>query len=148
MVWGSYKLLDSLKTKTNFNTILLYFSLNVTLKILRCIFMCSNMLCSSIVIRITQIQLFTTSLMWDIQWKPYIDIFPRRPPCIYTNMADRGEKLQELHCYHPFSDSRDIYLTKITMRIIHHRWYRPTPLAHGLWVSSCTIVPDLVIIHW
>ena len=27
-------------------------------------------------------------------------------------MADRGEKLQQLHCYHPFSDSRDIYLTK------------------------------------
>ena len=27
-------------------------------------------------------------------------------------MADRGEKLQQLHCYHPFSDSRDTYLTK------------------------------------
>ena len=28
------------------------------------------------------------------------------------NMADRGEKLQQPHCYHPFSDSRDTYLTK------------------------------------
>ena len=47
-------------------------------------------------------------------------------------MADRGEKPQQLHYYHPFSDSMDTYLTKITMRIIHPRWYRPTPLAHGL----------------
>ena len=36
------------------------------------------------------------------------------------NMADRGEKLQQLHCYHPFSDSRDIYLTKN-----HHENYSP-----------------------
>ena len=28
------------------------------------------------------------------------------------NMADRGKKLQPPHCYHPFSDSRDTYLTK------------------------------------
>ena len=41
------------------------------------------MLCSSIVIQMIQIQLFNTSWLWDIQWKPYIDIFPRRPPCIY-----------------------------------------------------------------
>ena len=27
-------------------------------------------------------------------------------------MADRGEKLQQPHCFHPFPDSRDTYLTK------------------------------------
>ena len=35
-------------------------------------------------------------------------------------MTDRGEKLQQLHCYHPFSDSRDTYLTKN-----HHENYSP-----------------------
>ena len=27
------------------------------------------------------------------------------------NMADRGANLQQLHCYHPFSDSRDAFLS-------------------------------------
>ena len=42
------------------------------------------MLCLSTVIQITQIQLSITSWLWDFQWKPYIDIFPGRPPYIYT----------------------------------------------------------------
>ena len=83
-VWWSYNLLDSLKMKAHFNTILPYFSLNITLRRLYCIFRCSRMLCLSIVIQITQFQLSTTSLLWDIQWKPNIDIFPGRPSCIYT----------------------------------------------------------------
>ena len=57
-------------------------------------------------------QLSTNSHLWDIDWKPHIEIFPRQPPCIYTIWPTRGEKLQQLHRYHPFSDSRDTYLTK------------------------------------
>ena len=60
------------------------FSSNITLRSLYCNFKSSHMLRSSIVIQITRIQLSTTSWLWDIQWKPYIDIFPGRPPCIYT----------------------------------------------------------------
>ena len=50
------------------------------------------------------------------------------------NMADRCEKLQQLHCYHPFSDSRDTYLTKN-----HHENYSskmvPTNLS-GSWTKT------------
>ena len=38
--------------------------------------------------------------------------FSRASTLHLCNMADRGEKLQQLHCYYPFSDSRDTYLTK------------------------------------
>ena len=38
--------------------------------------------------------------------------FSRAATLHLCNMADRGEKLQQPHCYHPFSDSRDTYLTK------------------------------------
>ena len=69
---------------------------------------------------ITQIQLSTNSHLWVIDWKPHIEIFPRQPPCIYTIWPTRGEKLQQLHCYHPFSDSRDTYLTKT-----HYENYSP-----------------------
>ena len=40
---------------------------------------------------------------WNISWAATLHLY---------NMADRGEKLQQPHCYHPFSDSRDTYLTK------------------------------------
>ena len=83
-IWGSYQRLDSLKMKANLRTIRLYFSLNITLRSLHCNFKCLNMLCLLIMIQIIQIQLFNTSQLWDIQWKPYTDIFPRRPPCIYA----------------------------------------------------------------
>ena len=39
-------------------------------------------------------------------------IFSRVANLHLYNMADRGEKLQQLHCYHPFSDSGDTYLAK------------------------------------
>ena len=122
--------------KPHFNAILPYFSSNVTSRSSYCNFKCSHMLCSSIVIQITWIQLSTTSQLWDIQWKPYIDIFPGRPPCIYTFMTGRGGKLQQLHCYHPFSDSLDIYLTKS-----HYENYSPkmVPIVKiwgpGSWTS-------------
>ena len=38
--------------------------------------------------------------------------FSRAATLHLFNMADKGEKLQQPHCYHPFSDSRDTYLTK------------------------------------
>ena len=69
------------------------------------------MLLSSLVTQITQIQLSTNSHFWIINWKPHIEIFPAATLHLY-NMADKGEKLQQLHCYHQFSDSRDTYLTK------------------------------------
>ena len=55
----TYKILDSFKMKANFSTT--YFVLNITLRTLYCIFKCSNTLCLSIVIQMTQILLFTTT---------------------------------------------------------------------------------------
>ena len=49
-------------------------------------------------------------------------------------MADRGEKLQQLHCYHPFSDSRDTYLTKN-----HYENYSPKMVptnSTGSWTNT------------
>ena len=58
-------------------------------------------------------------------------------------MTGRGEKLQQLHCYHPFSDSLDIYLTKN-----HYENYSPkmVPIAKilgsGSWTKSKTKILD------
>ena len=61
------------------------------------------------------------------------------------NMADRGEKLQKPHCYHPFSDSRDTYLTKN-----HYENYSPKMVPTnptGSWTnSSCQHCRALT--HW
>ena len=49
-------------------------------------------------------------------------------------MADRGEKLQQPHCYHPFSDSRDTYLTKN-----HYENYSPEMVPTnptGSWTTA------------
>ena len=43
------------------------------------------------------------TLHWYFPWATALHLY---------NMTGRGEKLQQLHCYHPFSDSLDIYLTK------------------------------------
>ena len=43
--------------------------------------------------------------------KTLYQYFPWATALHLYNMTGRGEKLQQLHCYHPFSDSRDIYLT-------------------------------------
>ena len=45
----------------------------------------------------------TKTLHWYFPWATALHLY---------NMTGRGEKLQQLHCYHPFSDSLDIYLTK------------------------------------
>ena len=74
----------SLEMKANFSQILQYLSLNIPLWSLYCNFNCSNMLLWSTVIKITQIQLPTNTLFWITDWKSHIEIFPRRPPCIYT----------------------------------------------------------------
>ena len=71
---ASYKLIDSLEMKANFNTILPYFSLNIPLRRLYCNFNCSDMLLWASVIQITQIHLSTNSYFWVINWKPHIEI--------------------------------------------------------------------------
>ena len=63
------------------------------------------------------------ALHWNFPWATASHLY---------NMADRGEKLQQLHCYHPFSDSLDIYLTKN-----HYENYSPkvVPIAK-IWGSG------------
>ena len=58
--------------------------------------------------------------------------FPWATTLHLCNMTGRGEKLQQQHCYHPFSDSRDIYLTKN-----HYENYSPkmVPIAK-IWGSG------------
>ena len=82
--WASYKLLDSLEMKANFNPFFPYFSLHIPLRSLYCISNCSDMLLWSTVIQITHIQLSTNIHFWGINWKPHIEIFPERPPCIHA----------------------------------------------------------------
>ena len=56
-------------------------------------------------------------------------------------MTGRGGKLQQLHCYHTFSDSLNIYLTKN-----HYENYSPkmVPIAKiwgpGSWTKCCLII--------
>ena len=64
--------------------------------------------------------------------------FSRAATLHLCNMADRGEKLQQPHCYHPFSDSRDTYLTKN-----HYENYSPKMVPTnptGSWTNRCTCV--------
>ena len=59
-----------------------------------------------------------TLLSYQLKTSPWN--FSRAATLHLYNMADRGEKLQQLHCYHLFSDSKDTYLTKN-----HHENYSP-----------------------
>ena len=63
------------------------------------------------------------TLHWYFPWATALDLY---------NMTGRGEKLQQPHCYHPFSDSVDIYLTKN-----HYENYSPkmVPIAK-IWGSG------------
>ena len=63
---------------------------------------------------------------WNISWAVTLHLY---------NMADRGEKLQKPHCYHPFSDSRATYLTKN-----HYENYSPKMVPTNP-TGSWTIVP-------
>ena len=120
------------QNESNFNTILPYFSSNITIRNLYCNFKCSHMLCSSIVIQITWIQLSTTSYILKYSMKTLHWYFPWATALHLYNMIGTGGKLQQLHCYHPFSDSLDIYLTKN-----HYGNYSPkmVPIAK-IWGSG------------
>ena len=63
------------------------------------------------------------TLHWYFPWVTALHLY---------NMTGRGEKLQQLHCYHPFSDSLDIDLTKN-----HYENYSPkmVPIAK-IWGSG------------
>ena len=118
--------------KANFSQILPYFSLNIPLRSLYRNFNCSNMLLWSTVIKITQIQLPTNTHFWVIDWKPHIEIFPGRPPCNNTIWLTEVKSYNSRTAITHFLTPGTITYPKITMRVIHPRWYRPTPLAHGL----------------
>ena len=70
------------------------------------------------------------TLHWYFPWATALHLY---------NMTGWGEKLQQLHCYHPFSDSLDIYLTKN-----HYENYSPkmVPIAKiwgsGSW-TNCSV---------
>ena len=73
---------------------------------------------------------------WNISWAVTLHLY---------NMADRGEKLQEPHCYHPFSDSRDTYLTKN-----HYENYSPKMVPTnptGSWTTFVMIFLILTMIR-
>ena len=63
------------------------------------------------------------TLHWYFPWATALHLY---------NMTGRGEKLQQLHCYHQFPDSLDIYLTKN-----HYENYSPkmVPIAK-IWGSG------------
>ena len=68
----------------------------------------------------------------------------RRPCCIFLNMAGRGKKLQRLHYYYIFSDSRDMYLTRN-----HNENYSPKMVPTnptGSWTIS--FYSKSYIVHW
>ena len=79
------------------------------------------------------------TLHWYFPWATALHLY---------NMTGRGEKLQQLHCYHPFSDSLDIYLTKN-----HYENYSPkmVPIAKIWGSGSWTICRSFVfscLSHW
>ena len=63
------------------------------------------------------------TLHWYFPWATALHLY---------NMTGTGGKLHQLHCYHPFSDSLDIYLTKN-----HYENYSPkmVPIAK-IWGSG------------
>ena len=75
------------------------------------------------------------TLHWYFPWATALHLY---------NMTGRGEKLQQLHCYHPFSDSLDIYLTKN-----HYENYSPkmVPIAK-IWGSGSWTICDFTSVAW
>ena len=126
--------------KAIINTIHPYFSLIIPLRILYCNIKCPDLLCLSIVIDPND----THSVVYHFiivrySIKHYVHFFRRRPPCMHiTSLKEGDEKLPQLHCYHRFSDLRDIYLTENNyenyqpkMTLIAKIW----GVARGLYVS-------------
>ena len=58
---------------------------------------------NSIVYHLIIVRYSMKTLHWYFPWATASHLY---------NMTGKGEKLQQLHCYHRFSDSLDIYLTK------------------------------------
>ena len=69
--------------------------------------------------------------------------FSRAATLHLCNMADRGEKLQQPHCYHPFSDSRDTYLTKN-----HYENYSPKMVPTNPTGSWTILAPWTLLSGW
>ena len=78
---------------------------------------------NSIVYHLIIVRYSMKTLHWYFPWATASHLY---------NRTVRGEKLQQLHCYHPFSDSLDIYLTKN-----HYENYSPkmVPIAK-IWGSG------------
>ena len=78
---------------------------------------------NSIVYNVIIVRYLMKTLHWYFPWATASHLY---------NMTGRGEKLQQLHCYHTFSDSLDIYLTKN-----HYENYSPkmVPIAK-IWGSG------------
>ena len=86
---------------------------------------------NSIVYHLIIVRYSMKTLHWYFPWATALHLH---------NMTSRGGKLQQLHCYHPFSDSLDIYLTKN-----HDENYSPkmVPTANiwgpGSWTTTCIV---------
>ena len=82
---------------------------------------------NSIVYHLIIVRYSMKTLHWYFPWATALHLH---------NMTSRGGKLQQLHCYHPFSDSLDIYLTKN-----HYENYSPkmVPIAKIWGPGSWTI---------
>ena len=78
---------------------------------------------NSIVYYLIMVRYSMKTLHWYFPWPTASHLY---------NMTGKGEKLQRLHCYHRFSDSLDIYLTKN-----HYENYSPkmVPMAK-IWGSG------------
>ena len=83
---------------------------------------------NSIVYHLIIVRYSMKTLHWYFPWATALHLY---------NMTGRGGKLQQLHCYHPFSDSLDIYLTKN-----HYENYSPkmVPIAKIWGPGSWTII--------
>ena len=89
---------------------------------------------NSIVYHLITERYLMKTLHWYFPWGTALHLY---------NMTGRGEKLQQLHCYHPFSDSLDIYLTKN-----HYENYSPkmVPIAK-IWGSGSWTRCKAIKIH-
>ena len=83
---------------------------------------------NSIVYHLIIVKYSIKTLHWYFPWATALHLY---------NMTGTGGKLQQLHCYHPFSDFLDIYLTKN-----HYENYSPkmVPIANiwgsGSWTTT------------
>ena len=98
---------------------------------------------NSIVYQHTLLSYWLKTSHWNISWAATLHLY---------NMADRREKLQQPHCYHPFSDPSDTYLTKN-----HYENYSPKMVPTnptGSWTtrdlmfcqSMCSFI--VIVTHW